>query len=99
MKAAACLTAMLAGSALTGCASSSGSAVAPSLADPPAGLIRDCDDPVRLSEGAANPAGAGIAQGAIVRLWAQDRAALVACKGRHRGLRAFYAARDQGLRG
>ena len=97
MKAAACLTAMLAGSALTGCASSTGSAVRPSLAEPPAGLTRDCDDPVRLA--GETGAAAGIGQSAVVALWASDRAALVACKGRHRGLKTFYGVRDAGLRG
>lgn len=84
--------AMLAALALTGCASSTGSAVRPSLADPPAGLTRVCDDPVTL---------AGLAdldQATVVTVWARDRAALTTCKRRHSGLRAFYGLRDTALR-
>lgn len=95
MKAVFCLTAMLAASALTGCVSSTGSAIRPDLADPPAGLTRDCDDPVRVSGGTD---GEAIGQGRVVELWATDRAALVACKRRHQGLRTFYLARDAALR-
>ncbi|MGX1309358.1 hypothetical protein AB7M35_004116 [Amorphus suaedae] len=69
----------------------------PSLAEPPASLTRECDDPVRLS--AATDAGAAASQAAVVELWARDRAALVTCKRRHQGLRTFYGVRDAGLRG
>ncbi len=91
------LKTLVAGSILTGCASSTGSAVRPSLAEPPAGLTRECDDPVRLA--AAADAGTAASQAAVVGLWARDRAALVACKRRHQGLRTFYGVRDVGLRG
>ena len=91
-----CLTAMLAALALTGCASSTGSAGRPALSDPPAVLTRDCDDPVAVSAGPG--AGAGMGQTRVVELWAQDRAALVSCKARHGGLRTFYGVRDVALR-
>jgi len=98
MRPAPILTAMLAVSALTACSSSTGSAVRPHLADPPSGLTRACDDPVRLAGNAGAEVGTAIGQGRVVELWSQDRAALVACKARHRGLAEFYQVRDAGLR-
>jgi len=62
------------------------------LAAPPAELAAHCDDPVAVPD-------AAIAAGATERLWAQDRASLVTCGGRHSGLAQFYAKRDAGLAG
>ena len=96
MKPAPLLIATLAVSVLTACGSSIGSVAPPHLADPPTGLTRICEDPVRL---AGAGIGAAIGQAVVVERWAQDRAALVECKGRHRGLLEFYRVRDEGLRG
>jgi hypothetical protein len=61
-------------------------------AQPPAGLVELCANPVEIAEGA-------LSAGAVARLWAGDRAALVACAGRHEGLAAFYRDRDARLAG
>ena len=95
MKPAPLLIATLAVSVLTACSSSTGSVGPPHLADPPSGLTRACEDPVRL---AGAEIGAALAQASVVERWAQDRAALVACKRRHQGLVEFYRVRDDGLR-
>lgn len=71
----------------------------PVLTDPPPTLTRECADPVSLAGAAVGQtAAASLSQAQVVEGWATDRAALVSCKRRHKGLVAFYRVRDEGLR-
>jgi hypothetical protein len=62
------------------------------LAEPPAALAAECEDPAALPDKA-------LSAGEVERLWAKDRAALVSCRDRHSGAMRFYARRDAGLAG
>lgn len=59
-------------------------------ARPPAELTKACASPLKIASGSA---------GAVERIWARDRAALVMCKERHASLVKFYSERDAGLAG
>lgn len=59
-------------------------------AAPPEALTEPCDDPYELPNGA-------MSAGAALRAAAHDRAALVSCKGKHKGLIDYDASLRDGL--
>lgn len=62
------------------------------LASPPQALAADCAGPIDLPD-------AALSAGEVERFWADDRAMLISCAGKHAALRQFYESRDAGLAG
>lgn len=62
------------------------------LAAPPPAISADCGVPVDLPD-------AALSAGAVERLWAADRIALMDCGDKHHAAIEFYAKRDKGLAG